>query len=231
MAKSKTKSKSKLDIKQFLLRRGEYVAMGVAGFFLSCSCSWGSPGGRAPGPRKRSPRISWTSRRRSSARSASTRRPTRTRGWPRCPSGWSPLQIHARRGKGFPAHRSPVRPDREPGHQEGKPQRPADRVLPGRSDPRLDEGLRCRGGEGWREDHRSHLRQANRLAGYGQAEEADPALQGQEGPATAETGAGWIRSSGGWDWSHGRPNGRRLPAAIRRQGRDGERRHGGRRHG
>lgn len=38
---AKAKSKSKLDIKQFLLAKGEYVAMGVAGLFLGILMLWG----------------------------------------------------------------------------------------------------------------------------------------------------------------------------------------------
>lgn len=41
MAKSKSKSKSKVDLKQFLLKKGEYVAMGIAGFFLAVLMLWG----------------------------------------------------------------------------------------------------------------------------------------------------------------------------------------------
>ena len=41
MAKTKSKSKSKFDFKQFLLKRGEYLAMGTAGFFLFLLLLWG----------------------------------------------------------------------------------------------------------------------------------------------------------------------------------------------
>jgi len=41
MAKTKSKSKSKFDFKQFLLKRGEYLAMGTAGFFLFLLMLWG----------------------------------------------------------------------------------------------------------------------------------------------------------------------------------------------
>ncbi len=38
---AKTKTKTKLNIKQFLLAKGEYVAMGVAGFFMVILLLWG----------------------------------------------------------------------------------------------------------------------------------------------------------------------------------------------
>jgi hypothetical protein len=41
MAKTKSKSKSKFDFKGFLLKRGEYLAMGIAGFFLFLLMVWG----------------------------------------------------------------------------------------------------------------------------------------------------------------------------------------------
>ena len=41
MAKTKSKSKSKFDFKQFLLKRGEYLAMETAGFFLFLLMLWG----------------------------------------------------------------------------------------------------------------------------------------------------------------------------------------------
>ena len=38
---AKTKSKVKFDFKNFLLKKGEYLAMGVAGFFLFLLLLWG----------------------------------------------------------------------------------------------------------------------------------------------------------------------------------------------
>jgi len=39
MAKAKTKSK--VDLKQFMVKKGEYVGMGIAGFFLLLFLIWG----------------------------------------------------------------------------------------------------------------------------------------------------------------------------------------------
>ena len=44
---AKAKSKSKFDFKQFLLKKGEYLAMGIAGFFLFVLMVWGITKGRA----------------------------------------------------------------------------------------------------------------------------------------------------------------------------------------
>ena len=38
---AKTKSKVKFDLKGFLLKKGEYLAMGIAGFFLFLLMVWG----------------------------------------------------------------------------------------------------------------------------------------------------------------------------------------------
>ena len=38
---AKSKSRAKFDLKQFLLAKGEYVAMGVAGLFLVILLLWG----------------------------------------------------------------------------------------------------------------------------------------------------------------------------------------------
>ena len=38
---AKTKSKVKFDFKDFLLKKGEYLAMGIAGFFLFLLMVWG----------------------------------------------------------------------------------------------------------------------------------------------------------------------------------------------
>ena len=56
MAKTKSKSKSKFDFKQFLLKRGEYLAMGTAGFFLFLLLLWGVTKWSSARIRTRSPR-------------------------------------------------------------------------------------------------------------------------------------------------------------------------------
>ena len=131
---AKTKSKLKFDFKNFLLKKGEYLAMGIAGFFLVLLMLWGitkwssakdpvaidkeltTKASRGPEPDRRATR---------------SRKPTRPRReLPAWVQGKIPVQVRA--GRGVPADQSAVRPDRQARHQEGEPARPA-RWAPTRS--------------------------------------------------------------------------------------------------
>ena len=155
---AKTKSKVKFDFKDFLLKKGEYLAMGIAGFFLFLLLVWGVTkwaGAKDPvainkelTSKANSVQSQIAGDQVSDADKAEAELPA----WVQSKINFKPVPA-----EDFKFDQSAVRPDRQARHQEGEPPRPADGHLPGRSDSRVDEGLRHRAGDRRRTDDRGHL--------------------------------------------------------------------------